>query len=89
VDIVSELESYGLKIDVYDPWVDPAEAEAEYGIRPIEALEQGAYHVIIIAVGHRQFAAMGMEDYRRLGVDKAVIYDVKHLLPADAVDGRL
>jgi len=89
VDIVSELQSYGLEIDVYDPWVDPAEAEAEFGIRPIEALEQGAYHVIVIAVGHRQFAAMCMEDYRRLGVDKAVIYDVKHLLPADAVDGRL
>src|SRR5690606_12424222 len=32
VDVVSELMEYGVKVDVYDPWVDAADAQHEYGI---------------------------------------------------------
>jgi UDP-N-acetyl-D-glucosamine/UDP-N-acetyl-D-galactosamine dehydrogenase len=34
IDIVNELKEYHTQIDVYDPWVDAAEAEHEYGISP-------------------------------------------------------
>ena len=36
VDIVAELKDYGIAYDVHDPWVNPAEAEHEYGIRVID-----------------------------------------------------
>jgi UDP-N-acetyl-D-galactosamine dehydrogenase len=40
IDIVKELEEYHIEVDVYDPWVDSAEAEHEYNIQPINALNQ-------------------------------------------------
>jgi UDP-N-acetyl-D-galactosamine dehydrogenase len=89
VDIFKELRDYGIGCDVYDPWVDGAQAEAEYGIRPIGEPIRGTYDAIILAVGHRQFREMGVQQVRAFGRPGAVLYDVKHLFPANAVDGRL
>ena len=89
VDIVAELESYGLHVDVHDPWVDPAEARHEYGIDLVENPKKGDYDGIIVAVGHRQFKEMGAEGIRAFGKPQSVLYDIKYVLPADAVDDRL
>jgi UDP-N-acetyl-D-galactosamine dehydrogenase len=89
VDIVAELQSFGAQVDVHDPWIDPAEAEREYGIVPVATPEKGAYDAIVVAVGHRQFRELGIDGIRALGRPGAVVYDVKYLFPADAVDGRL
>ncbi len=89
VDILAELTDYGLHCDLYDPWADPEEAASEYGIRLIEQPPEAAYDAIVLAVAHRQFAAMGVDRIRALGKANAVLYDVKHVLPRDAVDGRL
>ena len=89
VDIVAELQSFGVQVDVHDPWIDAAEAEHEYGIHPASDPEAGTYDAIIIAVAHRQFRDLGIEGIRRFGRPGAVVYDVKYLFPADAVDGRL
>jgi UDP-N-acetyl-D-galactosamine dehydrogenase len=89
VDIVQALRGYDADIDVHDPWVNHAEAEHEYGIQPIAEPQPGSYDAVIIAVGHRQFVAMGTEGIRAFGKPSNVIYDVKYVLPRDAVDGRL
>ena len=89
VDIVAELQSFGVQVDVHDPWIDAAEAEHEYGIRPVSDPEAGTYDAMIIAVAHRQFRDLGIEGIRRFGRPGAVVYDVKYLFPADAVDGRI
>jgi len=89
VDIVSELTDYGIAADVYDPWVDPNEAEKEYAITPIEEPKPARYDAVILAVAHRQFQEMGVEKLRELGKPGAVFFDVKHAFPASAVDGRL
>ncbi|MGH8156927.1 MAG: Vi polysaccharide biosynthesis UDP-N-acetylglucosamine C-6 dehydrogenase TviB [Rhodanobacter sp.] len=89
VDIVQALHGYGAEIDVHDPWVNPAEAAHEYGIRPVAQPQAGSYDAVIIAVGHRQFVAMGVEGIRAFGKSAAVLYDVKYVLPREAVDGRL
>ncbi|OOG51116.1 Vi polysaccharide biosynthesis UDP-N-acetylglucosamine C-6 dehydrogenase TviB [Rhodanobacter sp. C01] len=89
VDIVQALHGYGTEVDVHDPWVNAAEAEHEYGIRPLAQPQAGSYDAVIIAVGHRQFVAMGVDGIRAFGKPAAVIYDVKYVLPRDAVDGRL
>ena len=89
IDIIAELNDYGVRCDVHDPWVAAAEAEREYGLALVEQPAEGAYDAIILAVAHRQFAAMGVERIRALGRPDAVLYDVKQLFPRDQVDGRL
>ncbi len=89
VDMVRELEAFGIGVDVHDPWADPAEAEREYGIRLVSEPADGAYDAIILAVGHREFGRLGAGRIRRFGTPNAVLYDVKYVLPADQVDGRL
>lgn len=89
IDIINELKTYNAQIDVYDPWIDVAEAQHEYGITPIAQPETGAYDAIILAVAHREFKAMGVEKIRSFGAKTHVLYDVKYLFPADQTDGRL
>lgn len=88
VDIVRTLAGLNAEVDVYDPWVDADEAQAEYGITPV-AQPAGPYDAVVVAVAHRQFAALGIAAIRALCRPQAVIYDVKHLFPREAVDGRL
>jgi UDP-N-acetyl-D-galactosamine dehydrogenase len=89
VDIVAELKSYGMEVDVFDPWVDRAEAEHEYGISPIAEPAPGHYDAIVLAVGHRQFQELGIAGLRELGKPNATVYDVKYLFPPEDTDGRL
>jgi UDP-N-acetyl-D-galactosamine dehydrogenase len=89
VDIVAELESYGSTVDVYDPWVDPAEARAEYGIAMVAEPEPGSYDAVLITVGHNQFRALGAEGIRRFGKPTSLVYDIKYILPQGAADDRL
>ena len=89
VDIISELESYGAVVDVHDPWVNPAEAKAEYGIDLVTEPGAGDYDVILIAVGHRQFVALGADGVRRFGKPTSLVYDIKYVLPRGAADDRL
>jgi len=89
IDIIDELQSFGAKVDVHDPWVDAAEAHEEYGLTLQTQPSAGHYAAIILAVAHRQFHEQGLQAIRAYGQPGAVLYDVKHLFPAHAVDGRL
>ncbi len=89
VDIVEELKSYGVNVEVYDPWVDADEAVAEYAIQPVEQLQPGRYDAIILAVAHQQFKAMSIDEIKALTKDQSVIYDLKYLFPANQTDARL
>lgn len=89
IDIINELNDYGIDVDVHDPWVNPDEAKREYGISLIGHLPEETYDGLIIAVSHRQYTAMRPEDFRALCRKTSVIYDVKNILPADRVDGSL
>jgi UDP-N-acetyl-D-galactosamine dehydrogenase len=89
IDIVEELADYGATVDVWDPWIDPPAALAEYGLQLVGAPEAGAYDGIVLAVAHRQFAELGPDRIRALGRPDAVLFDVKSALPKDAADLRL
>ena len=89
IDIINELNSYGANVDIYDPWVDPKETQHEYGITPIEKPQANTYDAIILAVKHKQFIAMGEQQIKALGKENHILYDIKYLLPANKVDGRL
>jgi UDP-N-acetyl-D-glucosamine/UDP-N-acetyl-D-galactosamine dehydrogenase len=89
VDILKALGGYNAQVDVHDPWVNAAEAEHEYAITPVAQPRAGDYDAVIIAVGHREFVALGAQGIRAFGKPSSVIYDVKYVLPREAVDGRL
>ncbi len=88
-DVVRELKKYGAKVDVYDPWVDAAEAEHEYGIKPIRKPTKGRYDAVVLAVAHKEFRDMGIDTVRSFGRRPHVLYDIKYLFEASEVDGRL
>lgn len=82
IDIVRDLEDYGVQVDVHDPWVDTNEAWNEYEIKLVAQPEQATYNAVILAVAHHEFRDLGAEGVRRLGQAKCVVYDLKHVLPA-------
>lgn len=89
VDIVAELATYHANVEVYDPWINPEEAQHEYNITPVDTLQKGRYDAIILAVGHQEFIDMGSDAIRALGREQHVLYDIKSALPKDSVDARL
>ena len=90
VDIVKALKSYNTHVDVFDPWIDVAEAAHEYGLHCLaQEPRKGEYAAVVLAVGHHQFLALGEAGIKAFGQQNAVIYDVKSILPLGAADGRL
>jgi UDP-N-acetyl-D-glucosamine/UDP-N-acetyl-D-galactosamine dehydrogenase len=90
IDLIRELQTFGVKVDVYDPWADSAEARREYGINLLSEMpEPGQYDALVIAVAHEKFKALGIDGLRRLANKRAIIYDIKGMFPKDQVDGRL
>lgn len=89
VDLLAELQSYGIETDVHDPWADAAEAKHEYGISLVETPEKQKYDTVIIAVSHDEFRELGADGIRDFCHDRGVLYDIKYLLEEHESDQRL
>ncbi len=89
VDIIEELQSYGVDVDVHDPHADADAAKAEYGLSLTQQPDQGAYDGVVLAVAHREYREMDPEQFRSYGKEKSVLFDVKSCLPPGASDLRL
>jgi UDP-N-acetyl-D-galactosamine dehydrogenase len=88
VDLIAELETFGVQVDVHDPWVSSAEAEAEYGITLKDAPDTG-YDGVVLAVAHSQFKDMGAAKIRALGTKDSVFFDLKNVFELSDSDLRL
>jgi len=87
IDIYHELISYGIEVDVYDPWASAAEVLHEYGIGITSRIDPSTiYGAIILAVSHHQFLEIDLKAFKDKG---AIIYDVKGILPRDLIHARL
>ena len=80
IDLVEALKEYDLNLDIYDPWVAAEDAIREYGLAPIQKLENNHYDAIVIAVAHDQFKHMAISDFKSLGKTQHVLYDLKYIL---------
>lgn len=92
IDVVNELVEFGCKVDIYDPWVSPSGAEEEYGVQVFNHLNEvknSLYDAIIIAVAHKVFVEMGIDNIRALGAPAHLLYDLKYIFPENLVDLRL
>ncbi len=87
VDIATELEEFGCKVDIYDPWASPEVVRHEYGKELIGGIDPDKdYAAIIACVCHDQFKTFDFKKYHDHG---AVVFDVKNFVNRDFVDGRL
>ena len=89
VDVVHELQDYGIHIDVHDPWANPVEACREYGMNLVEDPQDGDYDGIVLAVAHDQFKIMGADTTRVFGKVDHILYDLKNIFDASDSDLRL
>lgn len=89
IDVVKELQDFGCQVDVTDCWADSAEAEHEYGISLTDKPEQGSYSGVIVAVPHKEYAAMSAGDLRGYLKADGVLFDLKGVLPLGEADLRL
>ncbi len=85
VDVVQALESYGIKVTIYDPWANPQEVMHEYKITTTSKLPDTKYDAIILGVAHNEFLKLELEPLKK---ETSVLYDVKGILTVE-VDGKL
>jgi len=89
VDMVNHFESSGAKVDIYDPWVDPDIALAEYDLQVIQKPKKNYYDAVIVAVGHSIFLEKGIDFINSLTKPESLIFDLKYLFPANQTNMRL
>lgn len=89
IDVVKELESFNMNVDVYDGWADAEEVKHEYGLELTTELKEGEYDAIVLAVDHSEFKDWGEDKLRSYGKENHVLYDVKYVLNPAQADIRL
>jgi UDP-N-acetyl-D-galactosamine dehydrogenase len=95
VDIVRELQSFGVEVDLYDPVADPAGAQHEYGLTCRKLGRTDPADAVVLAVPHRAFVEGGwplVTSFLRQG--GGPVFDVRGVLdraarPADCELWRL
>jgi UDP-N-acetyl-D-glucosamine/UDP-N-acetyl-D-galactosamine dehydrogenase len=77
IDIIRELQSYGIQLQIADPEADAHEAVEEYGVELTPVKELKPAEAVIVAVAHKEFASWSVDDYLRLLKKNPVVIDVK------------
>ncbi|WP_456867483.1 nucleotide sugar dehydrogenase [Galbibacter sp. BG1] len=86
IDVYKTLISYGMHIDVYDPWANSKEVEKEYNLTLLDEIKDKKYDSIIHAVSHNEFKQL---DFEKLKKSSSVVFDVKGTLDKKIIDKRL
>jgi UDP-N-acetyl-D-galactosamine dehydrogenase len=75
-DVYNELQSYGVTIDVVDPYASPAEVKHEYGFT-LAGAPSGKYDAVIVAVAHKDYAGLKEGDFAGLLNEQGILVDIK------------
>jgi UDP-N-acetyl-D-glucosamine/UDP-N-acetyl-D-galactosamine dehydrogenase len=88
LDVIRELNEFGVRTTIYDPFADAAEVKQMYGLNLLPTLDnQLIYDAVVLAVAHDTFTTDAFQSQIRLLGE--LVYDVKGCLRPDLVDGRL
>lgn len=85
IDIIRELEEYGVKVQIHDPLADPKEVNHEYGLDLVPMDNLIPASAIVLAVAHREFRNMPLSSYGAL-LSGSVLIDVKGVFERDEVE---
>lgn len=86
VDVVSNLQEYGIEVTIFDPWANPEEVMHEYHLKTSLELPNEKYDAIVLAVAHNEFKELKLENLLN---PNGVIYDVKGILESKSNVKRL
>jgi UDP-N-acetyl-D-galactosamine dehydrogenase len=92
IDVVKELQDFGCRVDIYDPWASPPEVKHEYNLDLLSgSLDRKAtpgieYDAVILAVAHDQFRQLDLQSLRK---NPSVLYDIKGILAREHISGRV
>ncbi len=77
-DLINELLSYGLSVDLVDPFASAEEIKREYGFDLIDAYGQD-YDAVVVAVNHQPYLTLTEDDFRKMmkGNGKGILIDIK------------
>lgn len=88
-DLVARLRHHGHDVTVHDPHADPAEAAHEYGLTPDPDALSRRYALVVLAVPHRQYRAMGAAGVTALVADDGTFADLKNAFPDAALPAHV
>ena len=80
VDIINELQSYGVEVLVHDPIADPAEAREHYGIELVGLEMMRELGAVVIAVAHLEYKTMDANVFGDMVCEGGNVVDVKGML---------
>jgi len=84
VDLIISLEAYGIEVDIVDPWINPDDAQNEYGLNVLTSIpEENSYGAVVAAVAHSEFVAMKPERWNQLAGANGVLFDFKGIIPRE------
>jgi UDP-N-acetyl-D-galactosamine dehydrogenase len=87
LDVVNELEQFGCKVDIHDPWANAEDVKKEYNVNLLKIFPaEIPYDTIVLAVAHNEFLNLDIKSLKDKG---CIIYDIKAHLPNEITDGRL
>lgn len=87
IDMIHDLQEFGLKVDVYDPWVNVDDVKSHFNLELLSSLPESAdYDSVILAVGHREFLHLDLNNLKK---NPSVVFDIKGILDRKLVDARL
>ena len=88
IDIYQDLIEYGLRVTIYDPWIDTEEVKREFGITALNKQSElnADYSALILAVSHEQFRDLNLG---ALKAEQSFVYDIKGFFPESLIDSRL
>ncbi len=86
IDIIRELQDYGINVQVHDPLADAAEARHEYGVTmvPFEQLRQAS--AVVVAVSHQPYREFTPDQLKALMGDSPLLVDVKGLYERSRIE---
>jgi UDP-N-acetyl-D-galactosamine dehydrogenase len=90
INIIEELQHWGLTVKVTDPWADPQEVQQEYGLALTQITPQTPVDSLVIAVAHAQFAQLAPQQLKALCAPhtRPVVADLKALHPRAALEAQ-
>ncbi len=82
IDLIIELKSFGVNVDVYDPWVDWEREESWYTYGHISdpMSKEKVYDAVVVAVAHDEFKKYTTEDYNKITTENKIVIDVKNIV---------
>jgi UDP-N-acetyl-D-glucosamine/UDP-N-acetyl-D-galactosamine dehydrogenase len=80
LDIINELEEFGIKVDLWDPVANPEDVRHEYRRPLVAEPEKSGYNVVILGVKHRQFLDLGQQGLLLYLKSGGFFYDVKEAM---------